>query len=213
VSLSECTRRQRGGHGGSVSELDSGGTLVVVGAVDVLGLLSVLELMPPRARIGPGRLRGLLVPVALPRPDGLRRDVAPDDTLGVAGLRVAGLVKSGVEVGPGEPPAGAQLTPGVIIGDGLVALLDLVELVPVVPLLLVVPVLLVVCANAGAVLKAIAHARPTPLRIGIFRILVKIFLLRCHLRSTVRLIGRSIRHHPDRCKPPAHLAVTAAVVT
>jgi len=35
----------------------------------------------------------------------------------------------------------------------------------------------VVCANAGDALKAIAHARPAPLRIGIFRIVVKVNLL------------------------------------
>jgi hypothetical protein len=65
-------------------------------------------------------------------------------------------------------PAGAQLTPGVIVDDdGLVTLvvgLLVVELV-------LLPVLLpVVCANAGAAINAIASPA---LPMGIFRILIK----------------------------------------
>jgi hypothetical protein len=142
-----------------------------------------------------------------------------------------GLVNIGVTVGVREPPTddllvdsdeadepadetGEQLTPGVIGDDGLVTLVDLepVALVPglvvpglaVVPGLLVVPVLPevpVVCANAGAVIKASAHARPTPLRIGIFRILIKdsSFVRCCALRSSFR----------NQCNQPADFAATA----
>lgn len=139
-------------HGGSVSEL-VGASVLVVGALDVIGLLSELGLlvpvvprlfelelpspvglvdMPgPRGRIGPGRARGLPAPIGLPRPDGLRNDVVPDDT-----PEFVGLVNNGVVPGLSElpddvdeggetdetEPAGAvgeQLTPGVIIGDAL----------------------------------------------------------------------------------------------
>jgi hypothetical protein len=161
-----------------------------VGLLSPVGLVDRLE---PRARIGPLRLlRGLLIPVGLLRTDGLRSDVAPDDTVGFVGLvnvgvgvGVRGLPTDDAPVDSDEgdetdepvDETGAQLTPGVIVGDGLDVVVDLVALVPVVELGPVVPVPVppVVCANAGAVLKAIAHMRPAPLRIGIFRILVKMF--------------------------------------
>jgi hypothetical protein len=76
----DCTsvsgsRRQRDRHGGSVSELVSGSVLVV-GALAVelprpVGFGFVDRLEPPRARIGPLRLRGLLVPSGLLSPAGL----------------------------------------------------------------------------------------------------------------------------------------------
>jgi hypothetical protein len=196
---SSAPRCQRGEHGGSSSELDCVDALVlgllnVLGLFSVLGLLSALRPRPvglddrpvPRWRIGPGRLLGLLNPVGLPRPDGLPNEFAPVEPAGFVGLvdigvRVElrelpsddGAVESEETDEPGDN-VGAQLTPGVIVGDGLVAVVGVVEPVAVVPVVPVVPGL-AVCANAGAVLKAIAHARPAPLRIGIFRILIKCF--------------------------------------
>jgi hypothetical protein len=152
-------------------------TLDVLELPDELRLPGALRLLVPdvprpiRGRIGPGRLFGLPAPIERPRPDELRSVVTPGD-----GLEVAGLVRDGVSVAAlvtGEPAVDEQLTPGVMIDD-----------VGGAPEVLPVPVdedggvdCGVVCANAGAALKAIAHTRPAPLRIGIFRIVVKVNLL------------------------------------
>lgn len=167
--------------------------LFVVGLPRPVGLPSPVELvdrLEPRWRIGP--LRPFLPvefldPVGLPMPDERPTEFAvvnPMDGVGFVNIGVTvGLRELAADDGPvdsgetDEPDvAGAQLTPGVIVDDGVVvggavALVDLLAPVPVVP---VVPV---DCANAGAVLKAIAHARPAPLRMGIFRMLINMFLL------------------------------------
>ena len=131
-----------------------------------------------RARIGPLRPFGLLDPVGPPRLDGPRKELAPVEPVGFVGLVNIGVTMGFCELLTDEPVesddldeplgnAGAQLTPGVIVDNWLVTLVDVVEPVPV------VPVLPVVCANAVAALRAIAHARPAPPRMGIFRILIK----------------------------------------
>jgi hypothetical protein len=164
------------------------GVLLVLGVPRLVGLLPLparpVEDVAPRGRVGPPPVLCLLNPVGVVDPVGPLRaggEVVPvvDPRSGI------GVVTIGVRVELREPPsdeAGAQLTPGVVIDDWGVALVALVadlvvEPVPVVPLLPVVPELPVVCANAGAPLKAIAHARPAPLRIGIFMALIRMLIL------------------------------------
>jgi hypothetical protein len=186
-----------------------------------VGLVDTLE---PRARIGPLRPRVPLVPTEFLVNVGVEVGVGelPTDDAPVES-------DEGDESDETDEPAGdvgLQLTPGVMIDDGLVVLVDLVELVELVelvglgelvdvvepvPVVLVLPV---VCANAGAVLKAIAHARPAPLRIGISRMLVKMFLkmflLPCAAcgRPSVRTSCRRKRLHRDRCNQPADFAAS-----
>jgi hypothetical protein len=192
------------------------GLLNVPGLLDVPGLSSVprprpvgpVDKLEPRGRIGLPRLFGLFNPVGLPRPDRPGSDVAPVDPADVVGFVNIGVTlgreladDGAVESEETDEPldvVGAQLTPGVIVDDGLDGLDGLVALVvgwtePVVPGLVVVPGLAVVCANAGAVLKAIAHARPAPLRIGIFRILIN-----C---SSFDATCERLPCFGDRCRP------------
>jgi hypothetical protein len=162
-------------HGGS-AELDNDGVLVV-GLLDVvevlddglgllrLGLLSVLgllvleeprpfELLLPAKPVDRVEPRGRVV---LPTAFGLL--FSPDGLLNPVDPGVVGLVNVGVAVVFREPamaePAcdepvgdvGEQFTPGVIVDDGVVGLVDLVvgavpvvPVVPVLPLVAVVPV-------------------------------------------------------------------------
>jgi hypothetical protein len=187
-----------------VGALNVLGLLSVLGLLDVLGLnvlgllvfglprpvglpspVEPVDRLEPRWRIGPlrpFRPFEFLDPLGLPMPDGLPTEFAvvnPVDGVGFVNIGVAvGLRELAADDGPvdrgetDEPDeAGAQLTPGVIVDDGAVALGDLLAPVPVVP---AGPV---DCANAGAVLKAIAQARPAPLRMGIFRMLINMLLL------------------------------------
>jgi hypothetical protein len=148
----------------------------------------------PRWRIGPLRPfepldpLGLLNAPGLPRPDRPLGEVELVDPVRGPGLGSAGVGSAGVSVE--VRGVGAQLTPGVIGDDTPVGLVDLGGLVDVGEFADVVGldpvglgdvVELGCCANAGAVmLKAIAHARLAPLRMGIFRILINLSLLRGH---------------------------------
>jgi hypothetical protein len=164
-------------------ELNRLGGLLGPGVLRLVGLLPLparpVEDVAPRGRVGPPPLLCLLNPIGAVAPVGPLRaggEVVPvvDPRSGI------GVVTIGVRVELREPPsdeAGAQLTPGVVIDDWGVALVAVVEPVPVVPLLPVVPGLPGVCANAGAPLKAIAHARPAPPRIGIFMALIRMLIL------------------------------------